>query len=106
MEVKCRSACSHILITLLVAVVDAENLPVSILWQAEDAGAFLTFTLLALLRYGSEYPGFLTGSEFRPDYAALVCVGFAHALLDAYFIQFRPVLVCSVLQPRAPSLRL
>jgi len=41
--------CRIILITLLVTVMNAEDLPVTILWQAEDAGTLLAFTPLALL---------------------------------------------------------
>lgn len=39
---------SDILIALQMAVMDAEDLPVAILWKAEDAGAFLTLALVTL----------------------------------------------------------
>ena len=39
---------SDVLVALLMAVVHAEDLPVPIFWKAEDPGALLAFTVLAL----------------------------------------------------------
>ena len=44
-----QAPCSHILIALQMTLMNAEDLPVTILWQAEDAGTLLALALLAFL---------------------------------------------------------